>query len=515
MLIYDSKQKRDLAVSEKLILMGVRMRVELPFRAAKAHIAGFYLKLIGIPTTVPGEEVKGWLKSNNIEPKSNIKFLRYGQGDRNFGSGARGVYCEVHREMEVPGFAEFRTKSCPFPVVVELYYQGMVKYCRRCFQPGHMQFECKFRPIYGTMGVSQGLRRYANLRWASPVGSTTDFRPNSEDYPALGETNQGGNGGTLTSSDMGTGETEGETRGEPSGGDKGPSGDATPGEDQRGEQTEGGVTTADTQYSVVVEKDSSTGELEEFQSNKKTVLDKFTPGKCKLTRNWTKYVKNCRKYKRGQTFFSKGTSLPMLSNHHRAEIVVEGVSYKTVEHFLFATKARIVGNLKDYKRIMNCGDPRDVKLIGEGLQWPSDLPKWRDIAMEILWKGNIKKYTQNEDLRLVLESTDGSILGEASVDPFWGIGLRGDDSGVQELENWGGRNMMGILLTTLRDQLLRPDSGGMGSPVVSISSGEDDDQQDMAPVGEGRPMRQRKRSNETSPGTDKKKERTDSDSDVD
>lgn len=66
------------------------------------------------------------------------------------------------------------------------------------------------------------------------------------------------------------------------------------------------------------------------------------------------------------------------------------------------------------------------------------------------------QFSQNEDLKEQLFSTFPKTLVEASpLDNIWGIGLARDDRRAWNKLSWKGQNLLGEILTTVRDKLMK------------------------------------------------------------
>lgn len=64
------------------------------------------------------------------------------------------------------------------------------------------------------------------------------------------------------------------------------------------------------------------------------------------------------------------------------------------------------------------------------------------------------QFSQNDDLKTILFSTYPKTLVEASpYDKIWGIGLRKDDPRAWNKSTWLGKNLLGEILTRVRDKL--------------------------------------------------------------
>lgn len=66
------------------------------------------------------------------------------------------------------------------------------------------------------------------------------------------------------------------------------------------------------------------------------------------------------------------------------------------------------------------------------------------------------QFSQNEELKQQLLLTYPKTLVEASpYDRIWGIGLSEDDSRAWNELTWKGKNLLGKILTTVRERLRR------------------------------------------------------------
>ncbi len=79
---------------------------------------------------------------------------------------------------------------------------------------------------------------------------------------------------------------------------------------------------------------------------------------------------------------------------------------------------------------------------------------WRKHREAIVLVGSRAKYQQNPTLLAALLATSGTTLVEASpFDRVWGIGLGVNNPKALDRKNWRGQNLLGQILTTLRDEL--------------------------------------------------------------
>lgn len=156
------------------------------------------------------------------------------------------------------------------------------------------------------------------------------------------------------------------------------------------------------------------------------------------------------------TFFWSGP----FSNWHPSPFQIDNVWYNCGEQWMMAAKARFFGDMEALAKIMSAVDPREQKAYGRQIK-NFDKAKWDEASPDLVFKGCLAKFEQNEDLKRIILSTIGTTLVEASPeDRIWGIGLRKDDPRAQRRETWLGENRLGNTLMRVRDVLLQGDSHG-------------------------------------------------------
>jgi len=136
-----------------------------------------------------------------------------------------------------------------------------------------------------------------------------------------------------------------------------------------------------------------------------------------------------------------------------APFVVEGVTYRTAEHWMMTGKARLFGDEEAVAKIAGANSPGAAKKEGRMVRnFVPDL--WDKHKFELVVAGNWHKFSQNEDLKRFLVGTGDYVLVEASpVDPVWGIGLTGDNPAAMNPATWRGENLLGFALMKVREKL--------------------------------------------------------------
>jgi ribA/ribD-fused uncharacterized protein len=142
-----------------------------------------------------------------------------------------------------------------------------------------------------------------------------------------------------------------------------------------------------------------------------------------------------------------------LSQWWESSFVVEGVEYKTAEHWMMAKKADLFGDQEILEKILICESSAEAKKLGRAVENYEDFI-WNENRFKIVKEGNFHKFSQNQLLKEFLLNTKNRILVEASpVDAIWGIGMANDHKDVHNPEKWQGLNLLGFVLMEVRDEI--------------------------------------------------------------
>ncbi len=142
-----------------------------------------------------------------------------------------------------------------------------------------------------------------------------------------------------------------------------------------------------------------------------------------------------------------------LSQWWASPFEIDGIVYRTAEHYMMAEKARLFEGHDIGDRIIACSNPKEVKKLGREIQnFNDDL--WNEHRFEVVVQGNLAKFSQNSALQGFLRSTGRKVIVEASPqDTIWGIGLAEDDPNAKNPERWNGLNLLGFALMKVRSKL--------------------------------------------------------------
>ena len=153
------------------------------------------------------------------------------------------------------------------------------------------------------------------------------------------------------------------------------------------------------------------------------------------------------------TFFF--TEASPFSQWFRCTFTVGANTFNCAEQYMMHGKALLFGDAETAVKILAADHPRQHKALGRKVK-PFDDAVWKRERVQIVRTGNHAKFTQNPALLEQLLATAGTTLVEASpYDKIWGIGLAATDPRAQDPAQWRGQNLLGKILTELRDELLR------------------------------------------------------------
>jgi len=151
------------------------------------------------------------------------------------------------------------------------------------------------------------------------------------------------------------------------------------------------------------------------------------------------------------TFFF--TEASPFSQWYRCTFEAGGHTFGCAEQFMMHGKALLFDDAEVAAKILAAKHPREHKALGRKVKNFDDA-KWKRAREQIVMTGNRAKFTQNAELRELLLATKGTTLVEASpYDRIWGIGLAASDPRAQDAAQWKGQNLLGKILTALRDEL--------------------------------------------------------------
>jgi ribA/ribD-fused uncharacterized protein len=132
---------------------------------------------------------------------------------------------------------------------------------------------------------------------------------------------------------------------------------------------------------------------------------------------------------------------------------VDGINYKTAEHWMMAKKAVLFNDNEVLEKILQAQKAAVAKTLGREIR-NFDPAVWDASAYSIVIEGNRHKFSQHESFKTFLLKTGNKVIVEASpADAIWGIGLAQDASDAGNPSKWRGTNLLGFALMEVRDLL--------------------------------------------------------------
>ncbi len=153
--------------------------------------------------------------------------------------------------------------------------------------------------------------------------------------------------------------------------------------------------------------------------------------------------------------------LSPFSQWYLCKFSVSNVTYNCSEQYMMQQKALRFNDHESAEAIMRERDPTIQKQLGRGVR-PWDQETWDRACVKIVFWGNFSKFMQNPDLLWELLATKNTILVEANPhDQRWGVGLAIGDPHLLSPSRWQGENMLGYILTEVRECIVDNSLGGM------------------------------------------------------
>lgn len=151
-------------------------------------------------------------------------------------------------------------------------------------------------------------------------------------------------------------------------------------------------------------------------------------------------------------FFSRHSKL---SNHYPANFTIKGETFTSMEHFLATRRAKLSGKEEFIVRAQEVRDPVQAKHILNALHGDHQ-PEWDSSVEQTALEGLRAKFSQNRHLYNHLCDTGSLILGEASPNATWGVGMDINNKEVLDQSKWSeGGNLLGRSLMSIRAEFLR------------------------------------------------------------
>ena len=156
------------------------------------------------------------------------------------------------------------------------------------------------------------------------------------------------------------------------------------------------------------------------------------------------------KNENGVTLFCSKYS-PLSNLYSESPIVIEGVSYCSTEQYIQLMKATKFNDHTTAAKIKTETDPYKIMQLGKSVT-NFKFQEWNQEVKDVMKKANMAKFQQLEDARVLLLESNANMIGEATLDKNYGIGLHLTDPTATDPSKWAS-NAFGQILMEIRNKL--------------------------------------------------------------
>lgn len=134
------------------------------------------------------------------------------------------------------------------------------------------------------------------------------------------------------------------------------------------------------------------------------------------------------------------------------EDFVLGKTFVNREQWMMLHKALIFNDIESAEKIMRFTSPKTIKGLGRKVKNFDD-KVWNDWKYQLVVNGNYLQFTQDQEMKDRLLSTEDKEIVEASpYDRVWGIGYSADKALNVSKDRWG-QNLLGKALMEVREAI--------------------------------------------------------------
>lgn len=149
------------------------------------------------------------------------------------------------------------------------------------------------------------------------------------------------------------------------------------------------------------------------------------------------------------------------SNFYPCNFILDDEKWISSEQFFMACKARCFDDMDIFYEIRETTTPEAAKKLGRKVRGFTD-DIWDKVKYEIMLAGVYAKFSQNEDLKKFILSSEfeGKYFVEGSpFDGVWGVKMDYRNPDIDNPENWNGENLLGKVLNEVREMLKNEKEG--------------------------------------------------------
>ena len=143
------------------------------------------------------------------------------------------------------------------------------------------------------------------------------------------------------------------------------------------------------------------------------------------------------------------------SNFYPCSFTEGGKVWKNSEQCFMAKKAEYFKDMEILEEILKAETPEQAKKLGRKVK-NFDAEKWSKVCFDKMYDAVYAKFSQNNDLKKLLLSSDfeGKSFVEGSpFDAIWGVKMDWRNPDIDNEKNWQGQNLLGKVLNKVREDL--------------------------------------------------------------
>lgn len=155
-------------------------------------------------------------------------------------------------------------------------------------------------------------------------------------------------------------------------------------------------------------------------------------------------------------------SKAILSNHFKRDFVLEGKKFNCGEQAMMYLKAELFGDKYMMRAIMEESFPPKQKALGRRVNG-FDNTVWNQNKEDIMYRIIKAKFSTPVERRLLIGGNWDNrprVFVEASpFDSIWGVKLAESHNDIRHPSTWGGENLLGFIITNVRNGILEEING--------------------------------------------------------
>lgn len=143
------------------------------------------------------------------------------------------------------------------------------------------------------------------------------------------------------------------------------------------------------------------------------------------------------------------------SNFYPCSFTEGGKVWKNSEQCFMAKKAEYFKDMEILEEILKAETPEKAKKLGRKVK-NFDAEKWSKVCFDKMYDAVYAKFSQNNDLKEFLLSSDfedKSFVEGSPFDGIWGVKMDWRNPDIDNEENWQGQNLLGKVLNKVREDL--------------------------------------------------------------